>query len=168
MLWTSVCRKLVGGQTGDLIGAGSQGKVIAANGASWAWDAKYLIAKWLLACGLGLCVLRLTRHLPSALLITLAADFLGFFPFRVNHPAYFSFCYAPWALYCWLRISTAPRWTDAARWTAGLLLANWALMNSGTAKEAYMLLLCMNFSGACVLVSAGAPWRAGTRRTRGA
>ena len=128
--------------------------VIAANGATWAWELKYLIAKWLLACGLGLCVLRLTRHLPSALLVAFAADFLGFFPFRVNHPAYFSFCYAPWALYCWLRMSTAPRWTDSARWTAGLLLANWTLMNSGTAKEAYMLLLTLNFAGACTLLLA--------------
>jgi hypothetical protein len=128
--------------------------VIAANGATWAWELKYLVAKWLLAWGLGLCVLRLTRHLPSALLVAFAADFLGFFPFRVNHPAYFSFCYAPWALYCWLRISTAPRWTDSARWTAGLLLANWTLMNSGTAKEAYMLLLTLNFAGGCTLLLA--------------
>ena len=128
--------------------------VIIANGATWAWELKYLIAKWLLAFGLGLCVLRLTRHLPSALLIAFAADFLGFFPFRVNHPAYFSFCYAPWALYCWIRMSTAPRWTDSARWTAGLILANGTLMNSGTAKEAYMLLLTLNFAGACTLVLA--------------
>jgi len=128
--------------------------VIVANGATWAWDLKYLIAKWLLACGLGMCVLRLTSHLPAALLVTFAADFVGFFPFRVNHPAFFSFCYAPWALYCWLRISTAPRWTIAARWVAGLMLANGMLMNSGTAKEAYMLLLTLNFAGACTLLLA--------------
>ena len=128
--------------------------VILANGATWAWDLKYLIAKWLLACGLGVCVLRLTSHLPAALLVTFAADFVGFFPFRVNHPAFFSFCYAPWALYCWLRISTAPRWTIAARWVAGLMLANGMLMNSGTAKEACMLLLTLNFAGACTLLLA--------------
>ncbi len=128
--------------------------VILANGATWAWDLKYLIAKWLLAVALGLCVLRLTQHLPSALLVAFAADFVGFFPFRVNHPAYFSFCYAPWTLYCWLRITSAPRWIDAARWSAGLILANWTLMNSGTAKEAYMLLLTLNFAGACTLLLA--------------
>jgi hypothetical protein len=128
--------------------------VILANGAAWAWDVKYLVAKWLLACGLGLCVLRLTRHLPAALLVAFAADFVGFFPFRFNHPAFFSFCYAPWALYCWLRIATAPRWTGAARWTGALILANWTLMNSGTVKEAYMLLLTLNFAGACTLLFA--------------
>jgi len=128
--------------------------VILANGATWAWDLKYLIAKWLLACGLGLCVLRLTSHLPAALLVTFAADFVGFFPFRVNHPAFFSFCYAPWALYCWLRITTAPRWTIAARWVAGLILANGMLMNSGTAKEAYLLLLTLNLAGVSTLLLA--------------
>ena len=126
--------------------------VVAAGGASWAWELKYLIAKWLLACGLGLCVLRLTGHLPAALLVAFAADFVGFFPFRMNHPAFFSFCYAPWVLYCWLRIATAPRWTGAARWSAGLILANWTLMNSGTVKEAYMLLLTLNFAGPCALL----------------
>jgi len=128
--------------------------VILSNGATWAWDLKYLIAKWLLACGLGFCVLRLTSHLPAALLVAFAADFVGFFSYRVNHPAFFSFCYAPWVLYCWLRITTAPRWTIAARWVAGLILANGMLMNSGTAKEAYMLLLTLNFAGACTLLLA--------------
>jgi len=128
--------------------------VILFEGAAWAWDVKYLVAKWLLACGLGLCVLRLTRHLPSALLVAFSADFVGFFCFRVNHPAFFSFCYAPWVLYCWIRISTAPRWTGAARWSAALLLANWSLMHSGTVKEAYMLLLTLSFAGACALLLA--------------
>src|SRR6185503_7770251 len=31
--------------------------VVAANGAAWAWDMKYLLAKWLFATGLGLTVL---------------------------------------------------------------------------------------------------------------
>lgn len=132
--------------------------VIAANGAAWAWDIKYLAAKWLLACGLGLCVLRLTSHLPAALLVAFAANFVGFFPFRLNHPAFFSFCYAPWVLYAWLRLASAPQWTGAARWSAALVLANWTLMNSGTVKEAYMLLLTLNFAGACaLLVSSLAP-----------
>ena len=35
--------------------------VITARGAAWAWDLKYLIAKWLLAAGLGLTVLALLK-----------------------------------------------------------------------------------------------------------
>jgi hypothetical protein len=127
--------------------------VVIANGAAWAWDAKYLIAKWLFATGLGLIVFALTRHLPSALLVTFGAPFIGFFVYRVDHPAFFSFCYSPWVLYCWVRIVQSETKRATACWMAGLVLVNFALLNSGTVKEAYMLLLSLNFSGACVLLS---------------
>lgn len=128
--------------------------VIAANGAAWAWDIKYLLAKWLLAAGIGFCVLRLTRHLPSAAIVAGVMPFIGFFVYRVNHPALFSLCYAPWILVCWLGVATTPSWRRAAVWLAGLMLANWTEMNSGTVKEAYMSLLTLNFVGAIALMGA--------------
>lgn len=133
--------------------------VIAANGAAWAWDLKYLIAKWLFAAGLGLSVLALTRHTGAALIVALAAPFVGFFLYRVNHPAFFSLCYAPWPLYCLLRLAQAGTRRGIAASLVGLVVANLALMNSGTVKEAYMLLVCMNFSGACLLLASPLPWR---------
>jgi hypothetical protein len=151
--------------------------VILANGAAWAWDIKYLIAKWLFATGLGLIVLRLapnpepgereaqaggggdTSTVGAALLVTLAAPFIGFFLYRINHPAFFSLCYAPWPLYCLVRIAQAETRRAVAFGCAGLGLANLALMNSGTVKEAYMLLVGVNFSGACLLLTGARPWR---------
>ena len=133
--------------------------VVAANGAAWAWDLKYLVAKWLFALGLGLIVLRLTRHTSAALIVALAAPFIGFFLYRINHPAFFSLCYAPWPLYFLVRIAQAETRRAVALGCAGLGVANLALMNSGTVKEAYMLLTCLNFSGACVLLAWPAPWR---------
>jgi hypothetical protein len=139
--------------------------VIAANGAAWAWDLKYLIAKWLFAIALGLLVIAVVNGPPrgstlvAALLVTVAAPFLGFFVYRINHPAFFSVCYAPWVLYCWVRAVQAERLRSFACWATALVGANIALMNSGTAKEAYMLLLSLNFSGACVLLFAAQPWR---------
>lgn len=135
---------------------------IAAHGASWAWDLKYLLAKWLFATGLALCVLLLCtnrqspigdRQSAAALLIAAATPFIGFFLYRINHPAFFSVCYAPWPLYCLLRIGTSTTPRALAGWCAGLFVANFALMNSGTVKEAYMLLLCVNFSGFVVLLA---------------
>lgn len=172
--------------------------VIAANGAAWAWDLKYLIAKWLFAVGMGLIVLRVgvvrsdreglrsvaaatsseqcapaSPALPeqrppeaqaataaaAALIVAAVAPFIGFFVYRFNHPAFFSLCYAPWPLYCWIRAVRAPTLRATFGWAAALMLANLALMNSGTAKEAYMLLLTMNLAGLCVLATAGRPWR---------
>ncbi len=133
--------------------------VVLANGAAWAWDVKFLVAKGLFAIALGLIVFAITRHLGAALLVSIAAPFIGFFVYRINHPAFFSMCYAPWVLYCWVRVTQAATARASALWAAGLIVANAALMNSGTAKEAYMLLLTLNFSGACVLLFSAAPWR---------
>ncbi|MBL9202748.1 MAG: hypothetical protein JNL39_19700, partial [Opitutaceae bacterium] len=138
--------------------------VIAANGAAWAWDLKYLVAKWLFAAGLGLVVLTLTRHTGAALIVAVAAPFAGFFLYRVNHPAFFSLCYAPWPLLCLVRLAQARTRRGVAASLAGLVVANLALMNSGTVKEAYMLHVCVNFSGACVLLAGPLAGRVKFRR----
>ena len=132
---------------------------IAADGAAWAWDVKYLAAKWLFAFGLGWLVFSLVRHLPSALLVAAASPFVGFFVYRVNHPAIFSLCYSPWPLLCWVAIAGARGWRGSVPWYCGLIVANVALIDSGTAKEAYMLLLSMNAAGACVLLASSTPLR---------
>lgn len=132
---------------------------LLAGGSAWAWDLKYLVAKWLLGLALGLIVLRTTQHLPAALVVSFASIFVGFFVFRVNHPAYFSFCYGPWVLYAWCFIAGAATRRGAVSGLLGLLLANWALMNSGTAKEAYISLLTLNFTGAIMLLVAAHSWR---------
>jgi hypothetical protein len=126
--------------------------VIAAGGAAWAWDLKILAAKVLFALALGLVVWRLARHLPSALLVTIAAPFIGFFIYRINHPALFAFCYAPWVLFAWICLSEADGGRAVAGSAAGLLLADFALMNSGAAKEAAAFLVTMNLCGAAVLL----------------
>ena len=160
--------------------------VITARGAAWAWDLKYLIAKWLLAAGLGLTVLALLKDqgtkglknegtkgqrdqgtegerdwgtLAGALIVAAAAPFIGFFFYRINHPACFSLCYAPWPLLCLVRVAQAADRRGVTLWSAALVVANLALMNSGTVKEAYMLLLAMNFSGLCVLLAQPLTWR---------
>ncbi|MFY9925853.1 MAG: hypothetical protein WAK51_15345 [Opitutaceae bacterium] len=132
---------------------------ILADGAAWAWDLKFLLAKWAFALGIGLCAWRAFRHLPAALLLSFGASFMGFYIYRINHPAIFGICYAPWILYCFLRFLEVKAWPGGVLWLCALIGANWTEMNSGTAKEAYILLLSMNFSGLCVLAGCGRPWR---------
>ena len=50
-----------------------------------------------------------TTLFPAALLLAASSAFIGFFSWRLNHPAFFSVCYAPWILYSWLRILDALR-----------------------------------------------------------
>ena len=145
--------------------------VIAANGAAWAWDLKFLVAKWLFATGLGLAVLTFLQQralsapnaegaIVPAGIVAFAAPFIGFFVYRINHPAIFSLSHAPWVLYCWLRLMDAAGRRSVALWTAALFGANFALFHSGTVKEAYLLLLQMNLAGACLLLSARTAARA--------
>ncbi|HEX2101965.1 MAG TPA: hypothetical protein VHF69_14930, partial [Candidatus Synoicihabitans sp.] len=132
---------------------------LAANGAAWAWDLKFLLAKWLFAVGAGTIVWSLTRHFPAAILTTFSAPFIGFFIYRVNHPAIFSLCYAPWVLYAWQRAISTRSWREFAPWGAFWLFANFTLLTSGTAKEAVILLVMMNLAGGLMLLCASAPWR---------
>ncbi len=132
---------------------------VCADGAAWAWDLRYVIAKTLFAFGIGLLVWTTTRSLPVAALLAFSSAFIGFFSYRFNHPAFFSLCYAPWILYVWLRAAeeSAPR--RAARWAFALLAINWLELNSGTAKEAAMLLVGMNGTGALALLLVAKPAR---------
>jgi len=126
--------------------------VLLARGAAGAWDLKYLLAKFLFAASLGFCVLHLTKHVPAAVIIALSAPFIGFYSYRYSHPAFFSISYAPVIILCWLKLIDRPHGRASAPWLAMMVLANWAVMNSGTVKEAYIVLLAMNFCGALTLL----------------
>jgi hypothetical protein len=130
--------------------------VLFANGSARAWDLKYLLAKFVFAACLGLCVWELTRHLPAAIIIAASAPFIGFFSFRYSHPAFFSMCYAPLILLCWFKVIAAPRDRFPSLWLGMMVLANWMLINSGTVKEAWILLLALNACG-CLTLFLGAP-----------
>ena len=137
---------------------------IAFRGAAWAWDLKYLLAKTLFVFGLGLLVWETTRHRVAAVLVTVGSAFIGFFLYRVNHPAFFSVSYAPWILYASWRIAIAANRRQLALAAAGLVVANVAELCSGTVKEAYMLLLALNFAGALVILLRREPWLLTARR----
>ena len=132
---------------------------VCADGAAWAWDVRFLLAKTLFAFGLGLLVWTTTRRLPIAALLAFSSAFIGFFSYRFNHPAFFSLSYAPWILLCWLRAAAEPAPRRAARWAFAVLAANWLELNSGTAKEASMLILGMNGTGALALLLGKNPAR---------
>jgi hypothetical protein len=127
--------------------------VLLSGNASWAWDIKYLAAKILFTVGLGLTVYTATQHISTSLLLVFSSAFIGFFSYRFNHPAFFSVCYAPWIVLCWFRIVLAPTIRIGTLWMGVLMLTNWTVMNSGTVKEAYMLLVFLNLCGAMVFLS---------------
>ena len=160
-LWNRyvMCGLTLLGQGQSMIGDPLYWMTVMANGAAWAWDLRFLLSKLLFSFGLGLVIWRSVRHLGIATLLAFSSAFLGFFAFRFNHPAFFSLCYAPWVLLCWLHLMEAPAWRPAGWWALALIGANWLEYNSGTAKEASMLLLGMNGAGALAVLFRPEPWR---------
>jgi hypothetical protein len=126
--------------------------VLVGGGASAAWDLKYILAKFLFAACIGLCVLQAARHLPAALLIAATAPFIGFFSFRYAHPVFFTLCYAPAVLLCWFKLIDSRPGKPTAVWLGTMVLADWTLLNSGGPKEADILLLALNFCGLLALL----------------
>ena len=130
---------------------------IAAGGAVWAWDVKFCIAKLLFSFGVGLLAFAVTKRIWLAALLAISSSFLGFFAYRFNHCAFFSLCYSPWILLCWLRAAhTGGRvWP----WALALAAANFWELNSGTAKESAMLIAGLNLTGVLLILNAEGGWR---------
>ncbi len=128
--------------------------VVAANGAPWAFDLKYVLVKALFGCGLGWCVWALTRDFAASAILTFGSVFIAFFNYRLNHPSIFTMGYAPWILVAWFHlVGTA----DRRSFRNALLLwyaANWMVLTSGTVKEAYLLVLSLNVTGALIFFTA--------------
>src|SRR4051812_13836819 len=126
---------------------------VVTGGATWSWDLKFITAKIFFSVGVAYVVFDTTGSLLAALAVSVGAPFVGFFVFRISHPAIFSLCYSPWIVWMWLGISGAGSIRIAATWLTGLVVANWCVMNSGTVKEASILLFWLNLTGCCVLLS---------------
>jgi hypothetical protein len=137
------------GQGQSMLGDPLHILVLLGNASPGMWDLKYLLAKVIFGLTLGCCVLRLTKHWPSAVIVAATAPFIGFFAYRYSHPAFFTLCYAPSILLCWLSLTDAARRKAAIVWSGLMILANWMVLTSGTVKEAYILLLALNGCG-CV------------------
>ena len=137
---------------------------VAANGAAWAWDARFILAKMLFAFGIGLLVWRTARGLGVAVLLAASSAFIGFFSFRFDHAAFFSVCWSPWILLCWVGAARAATARGLAGCALGVLAANWLELNSGTAKEAGMLLVGMNAVGGLAVLLGHETWRRRGRR----
>ncbi|PZR80092.1 MAG: hypothetical protein DLM52_00125 [Chthoniobacterales bacterium] len=144
--WNSAGTPLLG-QGISMLGDPLHLFVVIFRGAAWAWDIKFLLGKVLFCWGIGLCVLHSSKNLSSALLLTFSSAFIGFFYHRFIHPAFFSLCYAPWILLAWLAFAAARSRRKETACGVLLVAASWFELNSGTVKEAYMLLLSMHASG---------------------
>lgn len=119
--------------------------VILGRGSAWAWDIKFLTAKFLFCIGFGLLMLRLLGNRPLSLIYAALAAYCGAFFYINNHPVFFVFSYAPWILLsalAWLDVQTRGR----ARWGLAWLLATFACFNAGHVETAVVLIGGLNLA----------------------
>jgi hypothetical protein len=132
------------GQAIYMLGDPLQLIVICGRGSAWAWDIKFLTAKFLFCLGFGLLVWRLVGSQRLALVFAALAAYCGAFYYVNNHPVFFVFCYAPWILLCALQWLD-PRNGHGTRWALAWLLANFACFNAGHVEVAVILIGGLNF-----------------------
>jgi hypothetical protein len=133
---------------------------VAANGAAWAWDLKFILARLLFAWGIGLVAFAAVRRMSVALLLAVSSSFIGHFAFRFDHAAHFTMCYAPWVLLPWLQAARCTSFRDALKCMPMSVLASVAIFSSGALKEAVILLGVLNCAGLLALLLRPLPWRA--------
>lgn len=152
-LWNRYCSTGLPllGQGQSMFGDPFNFLTILANGSAWAWDLRFVLAHFILAAGVGLSVWNYTRGIAAALLTTVSVSAIGMFLFRINHPATFTFCYSAILLWAWSSL-VSDRSQRRLRFFLGLIAANWMVMMSGTVKEAFIIIACLNFAGFLGLV----------------
>lgn len=165
-LWNrySLCGEPLLGQGQSMFGDPFNFITILADGAAWAWDLRFLIARWILVAATGSVVWQLTRNLTAALATIVAAGFLGFYTFRLLHPANFSVGYSAAILWAWCGLLFSISRRQQAGWLLALVAANWLVFTSGTMKEAAMLAVGLNLAG--VLLICLHPFASGKRLPR--
>ncbi len=133
------------GQAVSMMGDPLQMIVIFGGGSAAAWDAKFLLAKFLFCIGFGLLILRLLKNVVLSLIFAVLGAYCGAFFFIDNHPSFFVFCYAPWILLsalAWLDLESR-RWI---RWALLWLLANFACFNAGHIELGIILIGGLNLA----------------------
>lgn len=133
------------GQAISMLGDPLQLIVILGRGSAWAWDIKFLTAKWLFCCGFGFLILRLLGSRGLSLIYAALGAYCGAFFYINSHLVFFVFCYAPWVLL------SAIEWTDLRsprriRWGLVWLAANCACFLAGHVEVAVVLMGGLNLT----------------------
>src|ERR1035437_10138993 len=119
--------------------------VIIGHGSAWAWDTKFLAAKFFFCLGFGLLIRRLLRNQPLSLIFTALAAYCGAYFFIYNHPVFFVLTYAPWILLAAIEYLDL-RSAHYLRWGLLWLLANLSCLTAGHVEVAVILIGGLNFA----------------------
>jgi hypothetical protein len=133
------------GQALSMLGDPLQLIVIFGRGSAWAWDIKFLVAKFLFCVGFGLLILRLLESRPLSIIYTALAAYCGAYFYINNHPVFFVLTYAPWILLSAIELLDLKS-NRYVHWGLIWLLANFACFNAGHIEVAVLLIGGLNLA----------------------
>ncbi|MDH4064040.1 MAG: hypothetical protein OEW19_06545 [Acidobacteriota bacterium] len=129
------------------------------------WDLKFVYARVIFAIGAGLAALAATGSVFAGVMVGAAAPFIGYFTFRLNHPAAFSLTYTPWLLGAFVLLSRQREWRGLWWSGAGVAVAAALQMVSATPKEGAVAMLACQIAGLVAVVLGGGTGAERARRT---
>jgi hypothetical protein len=133
------------GQAVSMLGDPLQLIVIFGRGSAWAWDIKFLVAKFLFCVGFGLLILRLLKNRALSIIYATLAAYCGAYFFINNHPVFFVLSYAPWILLSAIELLDLKS-NRHVQWGVIWLLANFACFNAGHLEVAVVLIGGLNLA----------------------
>jgi hypothetical protein len=133
------------GQAVSMLGDPLQFIVILGRGSAWAWDIKFLVAKYLFCVGFGLLILRLFGKGLLSLIYAALAAYSGAFFYINCHPAFFVFCYTPWVFLSALAFLDL-RSGRCVAWGLIWLLVNFACFNAGHVEASVVVIGGLNLA----------------------
>jgi hypothetical protein len=106
----------------------------------YAWDAKFLLSKFIFVFGSGLLIKKLINEPVVSLIIVLAAPFIGFYTYAFNHPSYFNLTYLPLSLWAWVCLTNETQDENRRKFNLALRIflvsfLTWLMLNAGATKE---------------------------------
>lgn len=124
------------------------------DGNSWGFDLKFIFSKLIFVLGIFFLTKFITKSNTDSLIIATMSIFIGYFHYRVQHPAIFSITYAPFLLHFWHRLKDS---SDNLKYNqitflSLIVLFNFLVINSGPLKEVSMIALMINLYGAALFL----------------
>jgi len=116
-------------------------------------DLSFVAGRLVFAVGAGLAAWVGSGSIPAAIVIAIAAPFVGVFTERLNDPGYFSIVYVPWILWGYGLLATAATRQAAASASVVVALGTALTMFASPPKEGVLVLCGAHVAGLAALLA---------------
>ena len=131
--------------------------IILFSGDSWGFDLKFIFSKIIFIFGIFLLLNCFLREKNISFFVSIATIFLGYFHYRVIHPAINVLTYLPWLILLWVWVyqffeKEAKETIKLLSYLSLIVILNFLVIQSGPLKETLIAMLIINLYGSSLLL----------------